>query len=200
MASALQRGIRFEVCYGPGVLNSDGGASRRNLISNATQLIRVTRGKGIVISSEAKRALACRGPADVVNLAVLWGLGQERGMEAVGKEARSVVVQAEMKRRSFRGVVDVIYGGEKPEREPEKPTKGKQEKGKRKAEVLKEGGVAKDDATPKPISKREQKRQAKKARLDTGTALENEPKEASKGSIISPNEAPPTGVQNGKGV
>ena len=200
MASALQRGIRFEVCYGPGVLNSDGGASRRNLISNATQLIRATRGKGIVISSEAKRALACRGPADVVNLAVLWGLGQERGMEAVGKEARSVVVQAEMKRRSFRGVVDVVYGGEKPEREPEKPTKDRQEKGKRKAEVLKEGGLAKGDATPKPISKREQKRQAKKARLDTGTALNNGPKEGLKGSIISPKDAPPADVPNGKEV
>ena len=199
MASALQRGIRFEICYGPGVLNSDGGASRRNLISNATQLIRATRGKGIVISSEAKRALACRGPADVVNLAVLWGLGQERGMEAVGKEARSVVVQAEMKRRSFRGVVDVVYGGEKPEREPEKPTRDKQGKGKRKAEVLKEGGVAKGDATPKPISKREQKRQAKKARLDTGTALDNGPKKALN-SIISPDEAPPADVPNGKEI
>ena len=200
MASALQRGIRFEVCYGPGVLNSDGGASRRNLISNATQLIRATRGKGIVISSEAKRALACRGPADVVNLAVLWGLGQERGMEAVGKEARSVVVQAEMKRRSFRGVVDVIYGGEKPERESENPTKEKQEKGKRKAEVLKEGRFAEGDATPKPISKREQKRQAKKARLDTGTALDKGPKEALDGSIISTKDAPLAGAPNGKEV
>ena len=200
MASALQRGIRFEVCYGPGVLNSDGGASRRNLISNATQLIRATRGKGIVISSEAKRALACRGPADVVNLAVLWGLGQERGMEAVGKEARSVVVQAEMKRRSFRGVVDVVYGGEKPERESENPMKEKQEKGKRKAEALKEGRVAKGDATPKPISKREQKRQAKKARLDTGTALDKGPKEALDGSIISPKEAPLADAPNGKEV
>ena len=200
MASALQRGIRFEVCYGPGVLNSDGGASRRNLISNATQLIRATRGKGIVISSEAKRALACRGPADVVNLAVLWDLGQERGMEAVGKEPRSVVVQAEMKRRSFRGVVDVVYGGEKPEREPEKPTKDKQQKGKRKAEVLKEAGTAKCDAAPKPISKREQKRQAKKARLDTATALDKGPKEALNESITSPNEVRQADVPSGKEV
>ena len=200
MASALQRGIRFEICYGPGILNSDGGASRRNLISNATQLIRATRGRGIVISSEAKRALACRGPADAVNLAVLWGLGQERGMEAVGKEARSVVVQAEMKRRSFRGVIDVVYGGEKPEREPENPTKDKQGKGKRKAEVLKEGGAAKGDATPNPISKREQKRRAKKARLDAGTTTDNGSKEALNGSIISPKDAPPADVPNGKEV
>ena len=186
LANALQRGVKFEICYSPGILNSDGGASRRNLISNATQLIRATRGRGIVISSEAKRALACRGPADLVNLAVLWGLGQEKGMEAVGKEARNVVVQAEMKRRSFRGVVDVIYGGEKPERESEKSAKGKQEKSKRKADVLEEeaGGA---NATPKPISKREQKRQAKRARLNTGESLESKPGEA---STISPEKAP----------
>ena len=190
MANALQRGIKFEICYGPGILNSDGGASRRNLISNATQLIRATRGRGIVISSEARRAMACRGPADVVNLAVLWGLGQERGMEAVSKEARSVVVQAKMKRTSFRGVIDVVYGGEKPEREPDKSTKGKQEKGKRKAEVLKENETGRSDATPKPISKREQKRQAKKARLDAGKDLESRPQEEPKGSINLPDNAP----------
>ena len=175
MANALQRGVKFEICYGSGILNSDGGASRRNLISNATQLIRATRGRGIVISSEAKRALACRGPADIVNLAVLWGLGQEKGMEAVGNEARSVVVQAEMRRRSFRGVIDVVYGGEKPVRMSGNPTKGKQAKGKRKADVLEDeaGGFS---PTPKPISKREQKRQARKEKLDTSKSLENEAK------------------------
>ena len=201
MANALQRGVRFEICYGPGILNSDGGASRRNLISNATQLIRATRGRGIIISSEAKRALACRGPADVVNLAVMWGLGQERGMEAVGNEARGVVVQAEMKRRSFRGVIDVIYGGEKPDKKPEKSAKSKQEKGKRKADALDEDEAGGATAAPKPISKREQKRQAKKARLDTSKNLENKPEEAPKGSINLPaplDGAPAEGLQNNK--
>ena len=193
LANALQRGVKFEICYGPGILNSDGGASRRNLISNATQLIRATRGRGIIISSEAKRALACRGPADVVNLAVLWGLGQEKGMEAVGKEARSVVVQSEMKRRSYRGVIDVIYGGEKPDRAAENPTKGK-----RKAEVLKEDEAGRVNAMPTPISKREQKRQAKKARLDMVKGLENAPKEASKGSAVSPDDAPAADPRNSK--
>ena len=170
LANALQRGIRFEICYSPGVLNSDGGLSRRNMISNATQLIRVTRGRGLVISSEAKRALACRGPADVVNLAVLWGLGQERGVEAISREARNLLVQAEMKRTSFRGVLGVVYGGEKPTaplvEEIELQQKGGQESGKRKAGTL--GGETCEDAVVcRPISKREQKRQAKKARLES---------------------------------
>ena len=180
LAGALQRGIKFEICYGPGILNSDGGASRRNLISNATQLIRATRGRGIIMSSEARRALACRGPADVINMAVLWGLGQERGVEAVGREARGVVIQAQMKRRSYGGVVDVVYGGEKPETlvQEENSAKVKQSKSKRKAEVLEDQGEEVGDS-PRPISKREQKRQAKRARLENAKAQEHQAKNLS---------------------
>ena len=151
----------------------DGGSARRNLIGNATEIIRATRGRGIVISSEAKRALACRGPWDVINLAAVWGLGQEKGREAVGREARAVVVQAEMKRRSFKGVVDVVYGGEKPERTKEETKKvergPKGAKNKRKADVLedKEGEATVED---KPISKREQKRRAKKDRTEAAAS------------------------------
>ncbi|KAF2146523.1 uncharacterized protein K452DRAFT_199289, partial [Aplosporella prunicola CBS 121167] len=113
LSQAIERGIKFEISYAPGVVARD-AAARRNLISNATQLIRATRGRGLIISSEAKAAIGCRGPFDAVNLAAVWGLGQERGHEAVSKEARAVVVSAQLKRSSFRGVVDVVYGGEKP--------------------------------------------------------------------------------------
>lgn len=171
LSNALQRGIKIELCYAPGILNTDGGASRRNLISNATQLIRASRGRGLVISSEAKSALACRAPADVVNMAVLWGLGQEKGMEAVGREARSVVIQAEMKRRSFRGAIDVVYGGEKPERPvgEEKVEKVKKTNEKRKASAV-ESQATEETLSIKPLSKREQKRQAKKARFEDAKA------------------------------
>ena len=131
-----------------------------------------------MISSEAKRALVCRGPWDVINLAAIWGLGQEKGREAVGREARAVVVQAEMKRSSFRGVIDVVYGGEKPQETSEasksQPEKNnKLGKGKRKAEALESNIQAAlvrktDDVTPSatPLSKREQKRRAKKAKFE----------------------------------
>ena len=115
VSSALQRGVRFEICYSPGI--AGGSDARRNLITGATSLIRATRGRGIIISSEAKNALGCRGPWDVINLAQIWGLNQERGKEAVCEEAGKVVKLAKMKRESFRGVVHVIdgngIGGEK---------------------------------------------------------------------------------------
>lgn len=135
-------------------------------------LIRATRGRGIIISSEAKRALAIRAPMDVVNLACVWGLSQGRGKEAVCEEARKVVALARLKRTSWRGIVDVIDGGEKPpadarshgSKKPDMRTSSTTDingdKLKRKAPL---------DSTmeaEKPLSKREMKRRAKKARLD----------------------------------
>ncbi|KAK5045822.1 hypothetical protein LTR84_008915 [Exophiala bonariae] len=117
VSSALQRGIRLEICYSPGISPSpaSGGHSsndaRRNLIANAGSLIRATRGRGIILSSEARNALGVRGPYDVMNLAQVWGLGQERGKEALCEEAGKVVRLAGLKRTSFRGVVDIIDGG-----------------------------------------------------------------------------------------
>ena len=43
-------------------------ATRRNLISNALNLVRVTKGRNLLISSGAFKALELRGPYDVANL------------------------------------------------------------------------------------------------------------------------------------
>ena len=136
------------------------------------------------MSSEARRALACRGPADVINMAVLWGLGQERGVEAVGGEARSVVVQAEMRRRSYGGVIDVVYGGEKHEKpvQEEKAARLKQPNNKRKAEVMENHG-GDVGHSPRPMSKREQKRQAKKARLENAKTEQYQAKDVPVGAL-----------------
>ena len=169
MASALQRGIRFEICYSPGI--TGGSDARRNLISGATALIRATRGKGIIISSEAKSALGLRGPWDVVNLAVVWGTGQERGKEAVCEEARKVVQLARLKRESYRGVVDVVYGGEKVEDQPKRKDETRLTNGtKRKvADISTGASQIKETAEARPLSKSQKKklaREQKKPRLD----------------------------------
>lgn len=159
-SAALQRGIKFEINYAPSIHNSDGGTSKKNLISNTTQLIRATRGKGIILSSEAKNTWSCRGPVDLINLATLWGLPQDRATEAVSKQARLVVTQAEMRRRSFRGVIDVVHGGKEAPQvdETDKDLRSKETKGKRKLGAL-------DSPAPAPLSKRERKRQAKMQKI-----------------------------------
>lgn len=183
LSAAIARGIRFEICYGPGNTGS-GLEARRNLIGNATSLIRATRGRGIIISSEAKRALSVRAPWDVINLSCIWGLSQERGKEAVCEEARKVVALASIKRTSWRGIIDVVHGGERPPVEKDtgknkdkdtrantagtKPANGT----KRKASNDAEAGT-----TPEPqLSKRELKRRAKKARLEAVGLDTSEPK------------------------
>jgi len=144
----------------------------------------------LIISSEAKAAAACRGPWDAVNLAAVWGLGQERGYEAMSKEARAVVVAAQLKRTSYRGVVNVVYGGEKPdpkdkEKEKEQQAKGGAEKGaavngnKRKADVL---GHGKAGAEEKPLSKTQMKKRAKKEAMEAQAKAEAEKSKAAKDS------------------
>ncbi|RGP79843.1 ribonuclease p mrp subunit rpp1 [Fusarium longipes] len=104
--AAVSRGIRFEVCYSQ-ALTAD-ARGRANFISNVSGLIRATRGRGILLSSEAKDALSLRAPADVVNLLSVWGLGNEKGMQGLGEIPRSVVVNEGIKRNGFRGVINVV--------------------------------------------------------------------------------------------
>jgi ribonuclease P/MRP protein subunit RPP1 len=118
--AAVQRGVRFEICYaqalGGGNGNAGGGPEaarqRANFIGNVQALLRATKGRGIVLSSEARGALGLRGPADVVNLLAVWGLGPEKGFAALGEGARAVVVNEGIRRRGFRGVVDIVKTAE----------------------------------------------------------------------------------------
>jgi ribonuclease P/MRP protein subunit RPP1 len=174
MAAALQRGVRFEICYSGGVIGG-GTEARRNLISGATALIRAARGRGIIISSEAKSALALRGPWDLVNLAAVWGLSQERGKEGVCEEARKVVQLARLKRESFRGVVDVIYGGDKPKQaqaQKESTVNAKSLKRKAVSGTLLLDESAGSPEILKPLSKTQMKR-AKRARREAAAGAES---------------------------
>lgn len=171
LSAAIERGVRLEICYGPGVTGS-GMDARRNLIGNAMALIRATRGRGIIVSSEARRALSVRAPWDVINLVCVWGMSQDRGKETICEETRKVTALAKLKRTSWRGAIDVVYGGEKP-MAGEQPVSKK--KGATKTSVpqteangdtLKRKADPVTEDTEKPLSKREQKRRAKKARLE----------------------------------
>ena len=178
-SAAVARGVRIEICYGAAITGS-GVDARRNLIGNAMALIRATRGRGIVVSSEAKRALSVRAPWDVINLACVWGLSQERGKEAVCEETRKVVALASLKRTSWRGTVDIVDGGEQQQQPvPEKKAEPKKKKAEAPAKSQgadlkrKASTDAQDGTAEKPLSKREMKRRAKKARLETAGGDQN---------------------------
>lgn len=112
--TAINRGVLFEICYAQAVMGD--AERRRNVIANVMAIVRGTRGRGLVVSSGSESILGIRPPADVVNLLSVWGLARERGTEALGVNPRAVVVNEGIKRSSYRGVVELIDGGEVPER------------------------------------------------------------------------------------
>jgi ribonuclease P/MRP protein subunit RPP1 len=169
--TAINRGVMIEICYAQAMVEDS--AARRNFISNCLAILRVTKGRGLVLSSEAKGVLGVRAPADVVNLMAVWGLARNRAEESLSVVPRGVVVNERLKRTSFRGIVDVIDGGERPateKKEKENTTKGAGigKKGKRKIDSKETSG----DGTP-TMSKRQEKkmRLAAKAPITAETKI-----------------------------
>ncbi|KAI6089240.1 PHP domain-like protein [Hypoxylon rubiginosum] len=169
--AAIERGLHFEIGYGQAIAPDADARARAHFAGNVAQLVRATRGRGIIVSSEAApaMAMALRPPADVLNLLAVWGLSPERGREALGSNPRAVVANEGIKRRGFRGVVDIVSVADRPEGEKrpdendgqatESTTIGKKDNKKRKnGEGNSTGGGTGEG---QPLSKR----QAKKLKL-----------------------------------
>ncbi|EWC45218.1 hypothetical protein DRE_05945 [Drechslerella stenobrocha 248] len=185
LGQAISRGIRFEITYAASINDSN---ARRNLLSNAAALIRATKGKGVIVSSEARAAAQCRAPFDVINLATLWGLNQEKGNAAIVNGPRAVMLQAKMKRQSFRGVIDVVDGGgaPRPKRDAQQQstaTISQKSLGKRKAAV--EGKVAGAEEPAKELTKADAP--SMNGKLPGGDNSENRPtkKQKQKGKKVA---------------
>lgn len=133
---AVRRGIAIELCYSGATSGGEAGATgtqgasqvgasqaavnetevRRNAFTNAQALLRASRGgRGVIISSGARSALGIRAPGDAINLAVVWGMKPDAAADAVGETVRKTLAAARIRSKSYRGVVEVVYGGEKPE-------------------------------------------------------------------------------------
>ncbi|KAM0288015.1 hypothetical protein ACHAQH_000083 [Verticillium albo-atrum] len=171
--AAVSRGVRFEICYAqalqaPGA-GPDAARARAMFIANLQGLARATRGRGLIISSEGQSALQLRGPADVVNLLAVWGLGTERGMEALRGNPRGVVVNEGLKRTSYKSVINVVETAVRAEDTEMKNvgtgSKSQQDGNKKGKNAQKrkndEAGIGPGAEQPQAISKR----QAKKLRL-----------------------------------
>ncbi|CCU82789.1 unnamed protein product [Blumeria hordei] len=109
LMTAINRGIMIEICYSQCITADTTG--RRNFISNLLSVTRCTKGRGLIISSEASNVMACRGVADITNLLGVWGLSRERAVEGFSVHPRGVVVNEKLKRSGYRGIINVIDGG-----------------------------------------------------------------------------------------
>jgi ribonuclease P/MRP protein subunit RPP1 len=77
---ALSRGVMFEICYSCAFRDT---TCRRNLFSNATALIRATKGKNIIISSDAYESLHIRAPLDVINMCTFFSMNPTQARDAL---------------------------------------------------------------------------------------------------------------------
>eukprot|EP01125_Pyxidicula_operculata_P016394 TRINITY_DN562_c0_g1_i1.p1 TRINITY_DN562_c0_g1~~TRINITY_DN562_c0_g1_i1.p1 ORF type:complete len:310 (+),score=40.97 TRINITY_DN562_c0_g1_i1:42-971(+) len=98
---ALDRGIHFEITYF-GALQDP--AIRRSVINNASNLVRATKGRNIIISSGVKDAFSMRAPHDITNLATIFGLDMSKSRLSITDRCRAVIKHAET-RKSVKGVV-----------------------------------------------------------------------------------------------
>nr|NP_593330.1 putative RNase P and RNase MRP subunit p30 [Schizosaccharomyces pombe]P87120.2 RecName: Full=Probable ribonuclease P protein subunit 3 [Schizosaccharomyces pombe 972h-]CAB08749.2 RNase P and RNase MRP subunit p30 (predicted) [Schizosaccharomyces pombe] len=103
MGLAVSRDIGIEISYSSGLRDV---SNRRNLITNATSLVRATRGRGIIVTSETRTPLECRAGFDVINLATFWDLKQDQARKSVGESCRSVLLHAETRRDTYRSILN----------------------------------------------------------------------------------------------
>ncbi|XP_054877171.1 ribonuclease P protein subunit p30 isoform X2 [Poeciliopsis prolifica] len=98
---AIDRGVVFEVSYASALRDS---TMRRYTIANAVCLMESCKGKNVIVSSAAEKALELRGPYDIINLGTLFGLSDADSKEAVSSTCRAVLLHAET-RKTASGIV-----------------------------------------------------------------------------------------------
>ena len=101
---AIERGISFEILYAPAIRDE---GLRKHIITNALELTRVSKGRNVVISSGAERTIELRGPYDLINLGILFGLKPDQSKAAVSKNIRSIIYHAQARNKTVKGVVSL---------------------------------------------------------------------------------------------
>jgi len=99
---AQERGIHFEISIGPGLRSLTD--AKQSLISYARKIVTATKGKNVILSVGALRSGEVRGPYDLMNLGVLFGMSQSQAKDAVTKNFDSMLRHS-LSRKSGGGVV-----------------------------------------------------------------------------------------------
>ncbi|TDH72947.1 hypothetical protein CCR75_003782 [Bremia lactucae] len=108
--AAIKRNLYFEIKYTPCLSDS---AGRRYFFSNASNLVRLTGGKNLVLSSGATRDILLRSPYDVLNLGILSGLKYGQALDSISTSCLAVLEHAD-KRRGIKGGVQVVATDDVP--------------------------------------------------------------------------------------
>ncbi|XP_023848884.1 ribonuclease P protein subunit p30 isoform X2 [Salvelinus sp. IW2-2015] len=101
---AIERGVFFEISYTPAIRDS---TMRRYTIANAISLMETCKGKNVIVTSGAEKPLELRGPYDIANLGLLFGLSEGDGKAAISTNCRAVHLHGET-RKTALGIVHTM--------------------------------------------------------------------------------------------
>jgi len=99
--TALKNGAVFEIDYA-GAVGAE--SERRNWWGGAREVVRVTKGKGILLSGGASEQTEIRAPRDAANLITLLGIPQNLSHDAVTQTPKSLVLRAQT-RKTYRATL-----------------------------------------------------------------------------------------------
>ncbi|RYG52101.1 hypothetical protein EON67_01965, partial [archaeon] len=102
LKAAAAKGVVLELCYAPCIRDA---SCRRSFIGNAQQLLRLSRGRGILLSSAAVNALELRSPHDAAAIARLAGMSTDMALAAMSKTAATALAHAEQRLTKRTGVL-----------------------------------------------------------------------------------------------
>ncbi|XP_046385304.1 ribonuclease P protein subunit p30 [Ischnura elegans] len=100
-AMATDRGIYFELMYSPAVHDSN---SRKNIISLSHLYHAVGKSQNIIVTSNAESPFDLRGPYDVINLCLIFGMTEELAKRAISDSCRTLCIRS-VGRRCGKAVV-----------------------------------------------------------------------------------------------
>ncbi|KIK79109.1 hypothetical protein PAXRUDRAFT_770614 [Paxillus rubicundulus Ve08.2h10] len=113
--AAIKNGAVFEINYAGALgdtesaqinfgVNDSGLTTKKNWWAAAREVVRVTKGKGIIIGGGVTREADYRSPKDVRNLITLLGLAQNLAHDASAIAPKSLVLRAQT-RKTYRAIL-----------------------------------------------------------------------------------------------
>jgi len=120
----VENHVFFEIMYAPAIRDS---TDRRRIISQSHNYHSVGRSKNIFFSSHAKSPIQLRSPADVANLAFVFGLSEDQGKSAINATCHAVSrAAAGRKMGPFRVRIEKV-GDVDPGKVPESDSEDEEE-------------------------------------------------------------------------
>ncbi|KAJ2558976.1 RNA-binding RNA processing protein rpp1 [Coemansia sp. RSA 1933] len=101
---ALASGYAFEISYKPALTDS---STRQQWVSNASGIVRITRGKGLVWTSGASKPFDMRSPYDITALGEALQLNGDLSKRALSSNPRAVLMHAFTRSNTLKAVMSV---------------------------------------------------------------------------------------------